>query len=184
MPHFAASNLGLHCLPFTLLWIFRLKRLESTIHNIVFSTKIKPKNKNNNKIKFKKKKKSIKVGGWVANNIDTDQMLIGLHSLRRPVCPNILVNYWVAPCENVSLSICEHQRTRSAWASTLSDQGLCCQLTESLDTIEFISGEQMPVWDCAVWNESESAFRACSKTHFRLAQPIQCWWDRNFVSFR
>ena len=31
-------------------------------------------------------------------------------------------------CENVSYSICEQQRYRSACAYTLSDQHLCCSL--------------------------------------------------------
>ena len=38
-----------------------------------------------------------------------------------------------------------------------SDQGLCFPLTESLDTIECINGQQMPGWDFAhAWDASES----------------------------
>ena len=47
---------------------------------------------------------------------------------------------WATPYENVSLGICGQLRPRSAQ----SDQGLCCPLTESLDSVECINGEQMP----------------------------------------
>ena len=53
------------------------------------------------------------------------------------------------------------------------DQGLRCPITESLDTIECNNGEQMPGGDFAhAWNVSESAFFACSQTHFRLVLSI------------
>ena len=39
------------------------------------------------------------------------------------------------------------QRPRSDCADAQSDQGLCCLLPESLDTIECINGEQRPGWD-------------------------------------
>ena len=48
------------------------------------------------------------------------------------------------PCKNMFSGICRQQRPRSACASVQSDQGFQCRLTESLDTIEFINGEQMP----------------------------------------
>ena len=38
---------------------------------------------------------------------------------------------------------------RSACASVQSDQGIHCQLTESLDTTECMNSEQMPGWDSA-----------------------------------
>ena len=49
-----------------------------------------------------------------------------------------------APCENVSSGICGQRWPRSACASAQSDQGLHCSITESLDTIECLNGEQMP----------------------------------------
>ena len=50
-------------------------------------------------------------------------------------------------------------RPRSAFASVQSDQGLRFPLTESLDTIECISGEQVPGLDSKyAWDESESVF--------------------------
>ena len=42
---------------------------------------------------------------------------------------------WAAPCEKVYSGICGQRRPRSACASSQSDQGLRCPLTESLDTI-------------------------------------------------
>ena len=50
---------------------------------------------------------------------------------------------WVAPCENVSSGIYEQRRSISARVSAQSDQGIRCPLTESLDTIKCINGEQM-----------------------------------------
>ena len=52
---------------------------------------------------------------------------------------------WVAPCGNVSTGICGQRRTRSAYTFAQSDRGLARPLTESLDIVEYISGEQMPV---------------------------------------
>ena len=51
--------------------------------------------------------------------------------------------------KNLSSGICGQQRPRSACASVQSDRGLHCPLTESLETIKCISGEQMPGWDFA-----------------------------------
>ena len=56
---------------------------------------------------------------------------------------------WATPCETVSSDICEQRGPRSAYASAQSDQGIPCPLTESLDTIECINGEQRPGWDLA-----------------------------------
>ena len=57
----------------------------------------------------------------------------------------------------MSSSICRQRRPRSDCASAQSDQGLHCPLTEPLNCIECIYGEQMPRWDFAhVWDESES----------------------------
>ena len=83
---------------------------------------------------------------------------------------------WVMPCENVSLGICGQRRHRSACTWSQSDQGLLCPLTESLDTEQCISGEQMPRWDLVhAWDECESAhFYVCWRTCFCLALPI--WW--------
>ena len=46
----------------------------------------------------------------------------------------------------MSLGTCGHRRPRSACASMHPDQGLHCLLTESLDTIECMNGEQRPKW--------------------------------------
>ena len=48
---------------------------------------------------------------------------------------------------NIDSGRCGQRRARSACASAQSDQGLRCPLTESLDTIERINGEQMSRWD-------------------------------------
>ena len=55
-----------------------------------------------------------------------------------------------------------------------SDQGLCCLLTESFDTIDCISGEQKPAWDsaCLGWNWIWE-FCTCSKTYFHLTWSIE-----------
>ena len=63
-----------------------------------------------------------------------------------PVMRSLIIILAV-PCENVSSGICGQRRPGSACASAQSDQGLCCPLTESLDTVECINGEQMPGWD-------------------------------------
>ena len=46
----------------------------------------------------------------------------------------------------MSSGMCGQRRPRSACASAQSDQGLHCPLTESLDTIECMNGEQKPGW--------------------------------------
>ena len=48
------------------------------------------------------------------------------------------------PCENMSLGICRQQRPRSDCTDVQSDQVLCSPITKLFDTIECISGEQMP----------------------------------------
>ena len=52
--------------------------------------------------------------------------------------------------------ICEQRRPRSACASAQSDQGLRFPLTEWLVTIKCISGKQMPGWDCACADKTET----------------------------
>ena len=63
-----------------------------------------------------------------------------LHSFVFPVL------HTAVPCENVSSGICGQRRPWSACAFAQSDQGLHCPLTESLDTIECMNGEQRPGW--------------------------------------
>ena len=53
---------------------------------------------------------------------------------------------WDAPCENVSSGICVQRRPRLACTSAQSDQGFGCPLSELLDTIECMNGEQRPGW--------------------------------------
>ena len=59
--------------------------------------------------------------------------------------------------------ICEQQRPRWACASTQSDQGFCCPLTETVDTIECINGGKMPGDFANAWDEFGSV-------HFANAQ--------------
>ena len=49
---------------------------------------------------------------------------------------------WAVSFENASSGICGQRRPRSDCASAQSDQGLRRPLTESLDTIACITGEQ------------------------------------------
>ena len=50
--------------------------------------------------------------------------------------------------------------------SAQSDQCLRCPLTESLDTIKCINGEQIPRWDFAqAWDESKSVHFAHARRH-------------------
>ena len=56
--------------------------------------------------------------------------------------PGFTVRTRVAPCENVISGACG-QRVRPR-SSTQSDQDLHCPITESLDTIECMNGEQRP----------------------------------------
>ena len=68
-----------------------------------------------------------------------------------------LLNICVAPCQNVSASICGQRRPRSACASAQADQDLRYPLTESLDAIECNNRKQTPGSDFAhAWNECES----------------------------
>ena len=77
-----------------------------------------------------------------------------------------------APSENLSSDICGQRRPRSACAYAQSDQGLRCPLTESLDTIESINGEQMPRRDFAR-DASESVHFAHARRHlFAWRRPF------------
>ena len=92
-----------------------------------------------------------------------------------------------AQCENMSSGICGQQRPRSACASAQADQGLCCPLTESLDTIECMNWEQIPRWYFAhAWDESKSVHFMHARRHiFALRGPTsrkQICFHR-FVSF-
>ena len=49
----------------------------------------------------------------------------------------------------MSSGMCGQRRPRSACTSVQSDLGLCCPLTESVDTTECIHGEQMPGPSCS-----------------------------------
>ena len=49
---------------------------------------------------------------------------------------------WAAPSEDMCSGICGQRRLRSACASAQSNQRLHCPLTESVDTIKCINGEQ------------------------------------------
>ena len=65
-----------------------------------------------------------------------------------------------------SSGICEQRNPRSACTSVQSDKGLRCSLTESSDTMEYTTGEQMPGVDFAhARNESESVHNAYSRRH-------------------
>ena len=70
------------------------------------------------------------------------------HIKHRPVLQLDLYLMWAAPSENVYVAICGQQKLKSAWASAQSDQSLRCPLTELLDTIKSINGEQIPGCDC------------------------------------
>ena len=80
---------------------------------------------------------------------------------------------WAVPSEKGTSGICGQRRPRSACASAQSDQGLRCPLTESLDTIECMNGEQMPGWNFT-HVRYESMHFAHPRTHFRLVGPISC----------
>ena len=51
---------------------------------------------------------------------------------------------WATPCENLFSVVCQRRRPRSACTSMQSGQGLHCLLTETLDTTEYMNGEQKP----------------------------------------
>ena len=74
-----------------------------------------------------------------------------------------------------ALRIFGHTRTASACASTQSDQGLRCSLTESLKTIECFNGEQMSTWDFAHVCEE------CICVHFAHARRYIFAWRDPFV---
>ena len=65
------------------------------------------------------------------------------------------------------------RRPRSAYASAQFDQDLPWPLTESLDTTEYMHGEQRPRWYLRmrrmIWI---CVFCICSKALFRLTRPI------------
>ena len=60
---------------------------------------------------------------------------------------------WDAPCKKLSSDICGQLRPRSDCTFVQSDQGLCCLLTVSLDTIKCINGAnaQMRLCVCVGW---------------------------------
>ena len=79
---------------------------------------------------------------------------------------------WAAPCENVSSGICGQRRSRSACTSAQSDQGLYYSLKESLETIEYINGDQIPEWDFLHTRDDWiCTFCTCLKTRFRVKRP-------------
>ena len=70
-----------------------------------------------------------------------------------------------------SSGICGQRRPRSDCASAQSDQGLQCPLKESLDTREWMNGEQRPMWlrmRRMIWI---CAYCAFSKLRFHFAWP-------------
>ena len=74
---------------------------------------------------------------------------------------NMYLHYceWMLQGQNVSSGICEQRRPRSACASSQSDQGLRCPLTESLDNIKCMNAEQIPLYAHAESVHSEHARR-------------------------
>ena len=66
--------------------------------------------------------------------------------------------------------ICRQWRPRSAFASTVWSG----QLTESLDSVECISGKQMPGWlFMHMWDESEPVYFAQARRHnFAWHSPV------------
>ena len=74
--------------------------------------------------------------------------------------------------KNVFSGIFGQQRPRSACASAQSDQGLRCPHTESLDTIECSSGEEMLGLDLHMRRMNLCAFCVCLKDHFLSVVPI------------
>ena len=52
--------------------------------------------------------------------------------------------YYCHVMRNVSSDKGGQQRPRSACAYAQTDQDLCCSLTKSLDTTEYMNGEQWP----------------------------------------
>ena len=80
-------------------------------------------------------------------------------------------NYWqvysgrAIPSENVSLSICGQRRSRSACASTQSDQCLHYPLPKSFDAIECINGEERPGWNLT---HAQNDVNLCLKALFSL----------------
>ena len=82
---------------------------------------------------------------------------------------------WAALCKTMSLGICSQWRPNSACASVQADQDLRCLRTESLDTIEWFCGEQIPRWDCvcAWW---------CKFAHFAHARRLCFTWCSLFLN--
>ena len=82
------------------------------------------------------------------------------------------VYIWSVSCENVSSGICGQWRPRSDSASALSDLGLHCPLTESLDTTECMNGDKRPSWYFAHAQDDQNLrIVRCCKAPFRLARP-------------
>ena len=73
-----------------------------------------------------------------------------------------------APCVNASSGIYGQWRPKSACVSAQSNQGLCCPLTQSLDTIESLKKNiRMRLCACVGWMRIH-AFCAWSNTQFAL----------------
>ena len=56
---------------------------------------------------------------------------------------------WALPCVNESLGKCGQRRARSDCAEAQSDQGLCCPLPQSLNTLEYFNWAHWPGCDLA-----------------------------------
>ena len=63
---------------------------------------------------------------------------------------------WTAPCKNVSSSICENERPRSACACAQFDQGLHCPQKRILGYYRLYEwrAKARIICACAVWSES------------------------------
>ena len=59
----------------------------------------------------------LKIAGWVANNVEPDEMPhsvashLGLHCLLRSVCPNTLVKYSTLPLGASAFLACLYEST-------------------------------------------------------------------------
>ena len=78
--------------------------------------------------------------------VDHSKLLYLNYSLFLLYVSQLYIVSLAAPFQTMCPGTCGQWRPRSACASTQSEQGLRCPQTDSLDTIECISREQIPGW--------------------------------------
>ena len=87
--------------------------------------------------------------------------------------------YWPRHAETCLRDLCGQRRTRSACASTQTDQGLHCPLIEPLHSTICINGEQRSGWYFAHAQDDLNLRIAHARRHFSLAGLYNMFCEMN-----